>query len=57
MITAEGHPKILDFGLAKRLAPIEGVESEDQSITNLTRVAGPAEPAPFEKETARAIEA
>ena len=37
MITAEGHPKILDFGLAKRLAPLEGVESEDQTITNLTR--------------------
>ncbi len=37
MLTAEGHPKILDFGLAKRLAPLEGVESEDQTITNLTQ--------------------
>ena len=37
MLTAEGHPKILDFGLAKRLTPIEGVESLDQTITNLTQ--------------------
>ena len=37
MLTTEGHPKILDFGLAKRLAPVEGVESEDQTITNLTQ--------------------
>ncbi len=37
MLTPEGHPKILDFGLAKRLAPVAGVESEDQTITNLTR--------------------
>ncbi len=37
MLTTEGHPKILDFGLAKRVTPVEGVESEDQTITNLTQ--------------------
>ena len=37
MLTAEGHPKIMDFGLAKRVAPIEGVESKDQTQTELTR--------------------
>ena len=37
MLTSEGHPKILDFGLAKRVTPIEGVESEDQTLTNLTQ--------------------
>ena len=37
MLTAEGHPKIMDFGLAKRLAPVEGLESQDQTQTELTR--------------------
>ena len=32
MLTPEGHVKVMDFGLAKRLLP-EGVESQEQTIT------------------------
>ncbi|MDA2930286.1 serine/threonine protein kinase, partial [Acidobacteria bacterium AH-259-O06] len=33
MLTPEGHIKVTDFGLAKRLLPAEGVESQEQTIT------------------------
>ena len=37
MLADDGHPKIMDFGLAKRVSPVEGVESQDQTQTELTR--------------------
>ncbi len=37
MLSTEGHPKIMDFGLAKRVTLVEGVESQDQTQTELTR--------------------
>ena len=37
MLSTEGHPKIMDFGLAKRVSPVEGVESRDQTQTELTQ--------------------
>ena len=37
MLTPEGHVKVMDFGLAKRLAPAEGEQSlEETSATGLT---------------------
>ncbi|MFQ5930015.1 MAG: serine/threonine-protein kinase, partial [Acidobacteriota bacterium] len=33
MLTPEGHIKVMDFGLAKRLLPAEGVESQAETLT------------------------
>ena len=33
MLTPEGHVKVMDFGLAKRLIPVEGVESQEKTLT------------------------
>ena len=33
MLTADGHVKVMDFGLAKRLAAAEGMESQSQVVT------------------------
>ena len=38
MLTPEGHVKVMDFGLAKRLVPAEGGGSQEQTVTgNLTK--------------------
>ena len=34
MLTPEGHVKVMDFGLAKRLIPAEGAESYDETISS-----------------------
>jgi Tol biopolymer transport system component len=36
MLTPEGHVKVMDFGLAKRVTPVEG-QDEDEITTKLTR--------------------
>ena len=37
MLTNAGHPKVMDFGLAKRLIPPGGIETQDATFTTLTR--------------------
>ena len=37
MLTPEGHVKVMDFGLAKQLIPTEGVGSQEQALTALTK--------------------
>ena len=37
MLTRKGHTKVMDFGLAKQLIPPGGIESQEKSITALTR--------------------
>ena len=36
MLTLDGHVKVMDFGLAKRVAPREGVESEKETASRVT---------------------
>ena len=36
MLTPEGHVKVMDFGLAKRITPVEG-QDEDEITTKLTK--------------------
>ena len=36
MLTPEGHVKVMDFGLAKRLTPVEG-QDEEEITTKLTK--------------------
>ncbi|MDA2925329.1 protein kinase, partial [Acidobacteria bacterium AH-259-L09] len=39
MLTPEGHVKVMDFGLAKRLVPVEGLGSQEQTISaSLTKM-------------------
>ena len=37
MLTPEGHVKVMDFGLAKQVIPAEGVGSQEQTVTALTK--------------------
>ena len=36
MLTPEGHVKVMDFGLAKRLVPAEGSDSQEDTLSSLT---------------------
>jgi tetratricopeptide (TPR) repeat protein len=40
MLTPQGHPKIMDFGLAKQVAPFGSVDSEMQTATETLTKAG-----------------
>lgn len=37
MLTRAGHAKVTDFGLAKQVIPSGGIESQEQTLTALTR--------------------
>ncbi len=37
MLMKTGHAKVMDFGLAKQLIPLGGIESQEESLTALTR--------------------
>ena len=40
MLTPEGHVKVMDFGLAKRLTPAEGPESQENTLSSSLTATG-----------------
>ncbi len=40
MLTLEGHVKVMDFGLAKRLVPTEGVANHDETVSSTLTATG-----------------